>query len=184
MIITQITDLVKCILKEYINSGDIVVDATLGNGNDALFLADLVGDSGQVYAFDIDAHTIESCSSKFKDNYPQIKLIHDSHENIDTYIDSIISVAVFNLGYLPGSNHKIFTHAQTTLRAINKILKLLKPGGIVSIASYVEHDNYEEFNGIKDFMKNLNPKDYKVMYMNPENQSEKAPKLFMCQKIK
>ena len=43
MIITQITELSKYILKEYIKSGDKVVDATLGNGNDAEFLAQIVG---------------------------------------------------------------------------------------------------------------------------------------------
>lgn len=183
MVITQITDLAKCVLREYICSGDLVVDATLGNGNDALFLAELVGINGEVYAFDIDINATESCAKKFKNEYPQITIIHDSHENIDAYLGSEISAAVFNLGYLPGSDHQIYTQSHTTLSAIKKILKLLKPSGILSIASYVDHDDYKEFREIKEFMKNLNSKDFKVMYMNPENQSEKAPKLFMCQKI-
>ncbi len=33
--------------------GDIVIDATMGNGHDTQFLAELVGENGHVYAFDI-----------------------------------------------------------------------------------------------------------------------------------
>lgn len=184
MVITQITELAKLILKEYITVGDIVVDATLGNGNDAIFLAEKVGSCGQVYAFDVDEGAIEYCSSKFIDEYPQINIIHDSHENIDNYVKESISAAVFNLGYLPGGDHSIFTQSDVTLIAIGKVLNLLKPSGILSVATYVEHDDYKEFNQVRAFMKALNSKDYKVIYMNPENQNEKAPKLFICQKIK
>jgi len=41
------------LLKATVEEGDTVVDATAGNGHDTLFLAQLVGDSGQVYAFDV-----------------------------------------------------------------------------------------------------------------------------------
>ena len=41
------------ITADYINKGDTVVDATVGNGNDALALSRLVGETGKVYGFDI-----------------------------------------------------------------------------------------------------------------------------------
>ena len=36
------------ITADYINKGDTVVDATVGNGNDALALSRLVGETGKV----------------------------------------------------------------------------------------------------------------------------------------
>ena len=97
MIITQITELSKYILKEYIKSGDKVVDATLGNGNDAEFLAQIVGEQGRVYAFDIDSDAVEACKERFQSKYPQIDFILDSHENLNMHVKGTISAAIFNL---------------------------------------------------------------------------------------
>ena len=47
------TTLSKDFVKENISIGDIVIDATMGRGNDTLFLRQLVGQKGFVYAFDI-----------------------------------------------------------------------------------------------------------------------------------
>ena len=52
-LITKPTELSLNILSEYISKGDIVIDATAGNGHDTLALAKLVGLEGTVYAFDI-----------------------------------------------------------------------------------------------------------------------------------
>lgn len=41
------------VVSEVVKAGDLVVDATAGNGHDTLFLAGLVGDSGRVLAFDV-----------------------------------------------------------------------------------------------------------------------------------
>lgn len=184
MIITQITELSKYILKEYIKSGDKVVDATLGNGNDAEFLAQIVGEQGRVYAFDIDSDAVEACKERLQSKYPQIDFILDSHENLNMHVKGTISAAIFNLGYLPGGSHETYTKADVTIKALNKALVLLKPEGVLAIASYVGHDDFQEFNAVREFMKNLNPKAYKVIFINPENQNERAPKLFICQKIK
>ena len=97
MIITQITELSKYILKEYIKSGDKVVDATLGNGNDAEFLAQIVGEQGRVYAFDIDSDAVEACKERLQSKYPQIDFILDSHENLNMHVKGTISAAIFNL---------------------------------------------------------------------------------------
>ena len=39
------------VLKEAVQKGDTVIDATMGNGHDTLFLCELVGEEGQVIAF-------------------------------------------------------------------------------------------------------------------------------------
>ena len=57
----QITEYCHHILEEYIEEGDICIDATAGNGGDTEFLCQKVGETGNVYAFDVQemaiAHT-------------------------------------------------------------------------------------------------------------------------------
>ena len=59
----QITEYCHHILEEYIEEGDICIDATAGNGGDTEFLCQKVGETGNVYAFDVQemaiAHTRE-----------------------------------------------------------------------------------------------------------------------------
>ena len=45
-------------MRRTIRLGDTVVDATMGNGKDTLFLAELVGETGHVYAFDVQAEAV------------------------------------------------------------------------------------------------------------------------------
>ena len=40
--------------KEFVRQGDVVVDATAGNGHDTVWLAEAVGASGLVHAFDTE----------------------------------------------------------------------------------------------------------------------------------
>ena len=43
----------KRFILAHLGAGDTAVDFTMGNGNDTLFLSETVGESGHVYAFDI-----------------------------------------------------------------------------------------------------------------------------------
>src|SRR5690625_6407897 len=96
------------ILADNVQPGDTVVDATCGNGNDTLFLSKLVGETGHVYAFDIQEQAINNTKTKMTEN--QMKnatYIHDNHAHLSTYIPKNlkgnIGGAIFNLGYLPRS---------------------------------------------------------------------------------
>ncbi len=44
--------------------GDFVIDATMGNGHDTAFLAELVGPSGEVFAFDIQKEALINTEQK------------------------------------------------------------------------------------------------------------------------
>lgn len=184
MIVTKITDIAKLFWKEHINDRDIVLDATLGNGNDSLFLSKLVGSKGKVYSMDIQKKALDMTREKMDSSMSNINLIQDSHENLDKYIKEKLSLVVFNLGYLPGENNEITTKSKSTLIALEKSMMLLKKGGIVSVAAYRGHDNGEEYIEVFKFLSTLDPKKYKVSLVNPINQSERAPRLFLCQKMK
>ena len=53
MKLQRVLQYAQFLLKETVHPGDIVVDATAGNGYDTAFLAQLAGNEGHVYAFDV-----------------------------------------------------------------------------------------------------------------------------------
>lgn len=131
------------LLKRYVLPNDVVIDATVGNGNDTVLLASLVGGYGKVYGFDIQEQAIKSTKEKMllTGLLPQTELILDGHENMDFYIpeDTKISAATFNLGYLPKSDKNIITLPETTLIALKKTLVRLRKGGLVTVMVYYGH---------------------------------------------
>ena len=122
-------------LKGLIKKEDICVDMTMGNGNDTLFLCNLVK---QVYAFDINDKAISNTKEKVngKDN---VTLILDNHINFDYYIKDNINLFIFNLGYLPGSDDKTITKANETLIAFKKAYSILNNNGYIVITFYRRH---------------------------------------------
>ena len=67
----KIVDFSKVLMKDFINSLNkqnlICVDATLGNGNDSLYLSKLLDSNGNVYAYDIQELSITN-STKLNKN--------------------------------------------------------------------------------------------------------------------
>ena len=153
--INKITEVNKIFLEKVIEKGDVVIDATMGNGYDTVYLGNLVGENGKVYAFDVQEEAIKSTRKKVeRDNMTsRVELILDGHENLDAYVKEEVACVVFNLGYLPRAKHIIITKPDTTLEAIKKSLKLLKPNGIISIAAYIGHEGgLEEKNYICEYL--------------------------------
>lgn len=159
--------LCKDCIKEVVKEGDIVIDATMGRGNDTLFLRQLVGDIGEVYAFDVQNEALKSTKQKLEENnlFSSVHLILDGHENMDKYIfEKNISCIVFNFGYLPSASHKIATNAKTSVIAIQKALNLLKYKGILSMCVYQGGDTgFEEKDAILNFLTTLDYNKYTVI---------------------
>ena len=120
----QITEYCHHILEEYIEEGDICIDATAGNGGDTEFLCQKVGETGNVYAFDVQEMAISHTRERLEraNLSTRAKLIHDGHEKMQTYVKEEVKAITFNFGYLPGSDHKIATHPSTSLAAIESAL--------------------------------------------------------------
>ena len=55
-----------------------------------------------------------------------------------------IAAITFNLGYLPGGDHNITTSSESTAKAIAAAMRLLKPGGILTVIAYVAHPGGEK----------------------------------------
>ncbi|WP_042274111.1 tRNA (mnm(5)s(2)U34)-methyltransferase [[Clostridium] dakarense] len=185
--LTKVTDINKLYLEQVVNEGDIVVDATMGNGYDTKYLAQKVGKSGFVYSFDIQEDAIKSTQKKLvKENLEdRVKLILDGHENMVKYIEGEVSCVLFNLGYLPRCEHMIITKPNTTIKAIKHSLKLLKPHGIISIAIYTGHPGgMEEKNSVYEFVKSLDQSEFNVLECGFINQINNPPQLVLIEKKK
>lgn len=147
--------------------GDVVVDATAGNGNDTLFLAKLVGTEGHVYAFDIQEQAVENTRKKLLNNgfSESCTVILDGHQNMKNYVKAPVKAVMFNFGYLPGGDHNIFTIAPTSIEAIKASMELISEDGIITLAIYYGGDSgFEEKDALIEFLKTIDNKQYSVLY--------------------
>lgn len=174
------------LVRKRVNDGDFVVDATLGRGNDTLFLANLVGKNGKVYSFDIQKEAIEYSYNILESNNlnDRVDIINDNHEKMANIIDKPIKAIMFNLGYLPGGDKEIITKASTTIGAIKGGINLLENDGIITIVVYVKHDDGFESNKLNDFLKTLPQKEYSVIKYQFINQINFPAYLLAIEKCK
>ena len=131
----------KALLLPHIREGGAVVDFTMGNGHDTLWLSRLVGESGRVYSFDIQDAALASTRALLEaegapKNYTLIKA---SHHLVKDYVKEPVCAGMFNLGYLPGGDRSLTTMHETTLAAISAGIELLEDGGGLLIAVYPGH---------------------------------------------
>ena len=124
-------------IESHVSDGDLCIDATAGRGYDTAFLARLVGKTGKVLAFDIQQEAVDSTNALLAARGLRAEVHLDSHSNMANYAEpETVDCIVFNLGWLPGGDHRIFTHADTSFAAISAGLELLKKGGLMCVTIY------------------------------------------------
>ena len=139
----ELTDLHKHFILEHLGEGEVAVDFTMGNGNDTLFLSKTVGESGRVYAFDIQEDALTSTRAHLEANgAPEnYTLICASHHRVKEFVKEPIKAGMFNLGYLPRSGRKsLYTMRETTMPAVEAAIELLSPDGVLIVAIYPGHE--------------------------------------------
>ncbi len=143
MIPPRPTQLAQTILKDAIRAGDTAIDATAGNGHDTVFLAECVGASGRVLAFDLQEQAIQSARRNVdaKGVGAQVEFHQVTHARLADYAAAeSVSAVMFNLGYLPGDDHQFTTQTTETIAALSAAAHALKPGGILSVVCYPGHE--------------------------------------------
>jgi len=178
-------------INERTSPGDIVIDATAGGGVDTLALAELVGPSGTVYAFDIQQEALdrtkERLSSIGDNKLPDLKLVLSNHANMAEAVDPSligqVSAVMFNLGYLPGSaDLTIITEPRTTLAALDAAIMLLRPGGIITCVLYPGHPGgAEEAASVESWAAQL-PQSAAQTVIYRQTQRNTAPYLIAAEK--
>lgn len=170
-------------LAEVLDADSLAVDATMGNGNDTAFLANL---AKEVYAFDVQEQALMKTRNRLAQfGFENVHLILDGHQNLDNYVMEPIRAAIFNLGYLPSADKSIITKPKSTLVALDKILTRLEVGGRVSIMVYYGHQGGDiEKDAVVDYVKKLPQDFYATMLYQPLNQINTPPFLVMIEKLK
>ncbi|GAX88989.1 rRNA methyltransferase [Effusibacillus lacus] len=174
----------KLLLKERLREGSIVVDATVGNGHDTLFLAECVGETGKVYGFDIQKEALASAEARLSEAglLSCVTLFHAGHERMADALPpeakGRIQAVTFNLGYLPGGNKEVVTRPETTLQALQTSHDWLAPGGIITVVLYTGHPGgKEEENEVLQWARNLDQKHFQVLWYRFLNQRNHPPTL-------
>lgn len=185
-------------LKDIIKTNDIVVDATMGNGYDTQFLAEL---GAKVYAFDVQEEALNATEKRLDDagiknqifeknlsnllTEPSVNLILSGHENLSEYVKEPIKAAIFNLGYLPKTDKSVVTKADTTLTALDALTNQLVVGGRIAIMIYYGHEGgMEEKDAVIKWTSSLPQNDWEVTSYAPLNQIHTPPILVLIEKRK
>lgn len=137
------TEIAHMILRTHIRPGDTVVDTTAGNSHDTIFLAETVGETGTVHAIDIQPQAIESAKLLAAEKCLQDRIVWhlSDHSLLRELIEPAeTSTIVFNLGCLPGEDHKVTTQVNSTIGALRSASELLAPKGLLSVLCYPGHE--------------------------------------------
>ena len=152
-----------------LSAGDVVIDATAGNGHDTLNLVRQISwvGGGMLTACDVQKSAIESSKALLRtqllmqiieensNRWICIPLDKESQQSGSVILDwhlgchlqlmrglmrASIKLVVFNLGYLPGGDKSITTLSSVTIATLRESTEALEPGGTISVTCYPGHD--------------------------------------------
>ncbi len=166
-------------IRQIMPEPSVCIDATAGTGKDTLFLCEMTPDDGQILAMDIQEEALRQAQDRIRDAHYEhkVRFVHDGHQHMDRYInESKVDLIMFNLGYLPGGDHKKATVAETTKEAVTKGLNLLRQGGLMTLMIYSGGDSgFEERDALLPFLKNLDHRKYTVIVESFYNKPNTPP---------
>lgn len=170
-----------------VRPGDVVVDATMGNGYDTLFLVQSVGSAGKVIGFDVQEQALVSTQKRLLEAgvaSSNFELHRVSHAELAEYAPSGVAAVLFNLGYLPGADKSLITQVETTLDALRQSLACLRSGGLLSVMCYPGHAGGDtEAEAVKRWMEKVEGVDADVQMVQRTGALEKSPFLLAAVKL-
>jgi len=183
-ILNNAQSIARILIKQIVRSGDTVIDSTVGNGNDTVFLAELVGVSGTVYGFDIQEEALRNARAILPEALEErVEFLHASHATIAEKICEDVSLVLFNLGYLPGADRTITTSAEITCAACKAALQKLRIGGVILCVVYRGHaEGEQEWHELCAYGKTLKQNEYNFFTLDFPNQANNPPGLIAFQK--
>lgn len=184
-------DFVRPFWEKILDQEGSVIDATLGNGKDALFLYRLIRKhqrDAKLYAFDIQDLALEKAKEHFDSEEPgwqeeRVVFFKASHDRFEDFqFNHPVVLIVYNLGFLPGGDKHKTTMRKTTLDSLAGALSLIAPGGMVSLTCYPGHEEgAEEEKAVYEFLK-ICPKDTFSITRHEFINRLKAPIVYFIQK--
>ena len=172
-----------------IRPGDAVVDATVGGGLDTLFLSQSVRSEGSVFGFDVQQEALNKANQRLKDEHApdNVQFFLAGHETMAEHVPpslhGTIAGAMFNLGYLPGSDQHVITKPATSCVAIDAALMLLRKGGVISMVLYTGHPGgEEEVEAVENHCAGLSMDMVRIMRCTMHNQPTAQTRILFLEK--
>lgn len=129
--------------------GKALVDGTCGNGHDTFFLAECLrrldlGGQCPIYSFDVQESALAAARRLLADmpEHGATFLLADHaalRQSLAERGVTEIILAVYNLGFLPGSDKSLTTNAARTLPSLTEAAALMLPGGLLCVHAYGGH---------------------------------------------
>jgi hypothetical protein len=174
--------------KEVVEPGDLVIDATCGNGHDTLFLAKLAltSQSGLLFAFDIQIQALSNTQKLLQAELPsgvysRIRMVQGCHSLFTEEISpKSVKLVAYNLGYLPGGDKSQTTKTKTTLQSIAKAQELIADEGLISITCYPGHiEGKVEEDAVLSYAATLDPREWNCTHHRWLNRKNSPSLLFI-----
>lgn len=147
-------DLAHSLWLKHLRPGDNAIDATCGRGKDSLLIAQraLLEETGKLVCMDIQEDAIASTKTLLKDHLTsqqlqRVEFFQQSHIEFPRFLEKLsIHLIIYNLGYLPGGEKSITTMTNSTIISLENALKIIVPGGLISVTCYPGHEE-----GLKEY---------------------------------
>ena len=166
------------------------LDCTAGNGHDTLFLAQAVGPTGKVLAFDVQAEAIAATGTRLDEAglLQRVRLVQSGHEALENMLpeteQDCVDTAMFNLGFLPGSDQPLVTRSESTLAALRALLPRIRPGGLYSVHCYAGHaGGAEETRNVALWFQALPWRSWRVSRQEFANKAQNPEVLFLAERL-
>lgn len=156
----------------------LAVDATCGKGYDTEFLCSL--GFAQVVGFDVQPRALHITQQRLQDaGWQNARLMLKNHSAIAQEIDQEIDCAMFNLGYLPGTDKTITTETESSIQALEQTLCRMAAHGIISILCYPGHpEGARETAAVRAWLEGIQDH-WQVLTIESESVSNRTPVLFL-----
>ena len=180
------------------------VDGTCGNGHDTLFLAETLAEIGDkphgVFAFDVQPAAIEAARARLGALADSVSLLLASHARLAEELarpenrpaslaggaaisPPPVAVAMYNLGFLPGSDKRVVTSAGDTLVSLRSAAELLAPRGVLLVHAYGGHaGGREELEAVDAWHAALPFEHWLVARYALHNKARNPESLFLAEK--
>jgi len=179
------TNIIKLYMENQLKADSVVIDCTMGNGHDSLYAKELMGKSGKLYGFDIQAMALEKSKILLEAHNlsDHVFYIKDSHEHVDQYVTEKVDLIMFNFGFLPGGDKSITTFFESSSTAIKKSFDLLKQYGIITMIFYPGHEEGKrELLQIMSDLEKIDQRDFDIHHGRFINQINNPPEYVVIQK--
>ena len=176
---------VRQAVRKHLDEGGFAIDATAGRGHDTVFLARQVGESGRVLAFDIQEEAVESTRAILAREGLSAEVVHASHADMALYAEpESADCILFNLGWLPGGDHTVYTRTESTIKAVEAGLGILKRGGLMCVTIYSGGANgYAERDALIPYLASVDDSRFQVLSLSFHNWKKDPPLPFFIIKL-